>query len=299
MALLVYAGNVMVKNASKLGRSFGVSPMLIGLTIVSLGTSMPEFLVCLLAAVRDSSDIATGNIIGSNIANIGLILGITATIKPVTSNYSLLRVELPLMIVMSVVLYLLSFNLQLGRLEGTFIFIFLPAFIIYTYFTTTSSFELDEAGNRVIPPASEKIKHFILVLLGLSGLLLGADLVVDKSVDLARALGVSELVIGVTAVAVGTSLPELSASLIAVYKSEHELVVGNVIGSNMFNIGILGLVSVIQPVNINSNLIRIEYPLMLILSVMLLPMMKTGTTIRRREGLVLVGIYVIFISLLF
>lgn len=299
MVLLVYAGNVMVSNASRLGRSFGVSPMLIGLTIVSLGTSMPEFLVCLLAAIRDSSDIATGNIIGSNIANIGLILGITATIKPVTSNYSLLRVELPLMIVMSVVLYLLSFNLQLGRLEGTVIFIFLPAFIIYTYFTTTSSFEVDEAGNRVIPPASEKLKHFILVLLGLSGLLLGADLVVDKSVDLARTLGVSELVIGVTAVAVGTSLPELSASLIAVYKSEHELVVGNVIGSNMFNIGILGLVSVIQPVNINSNLIRIEYPAMLILSVLLLPMMKTGTAIRRKEGLVLVGIYVIFISLLF
>lgn len=298
MGLLVLAGEIMVKNASKLGRSFGVSPMLVGLTIVSLGTSMPEFLVCLLAAVRESSDIATGNIVGSNIANIGLILGLTATIRPVASNYSLLRVEVPLMIAMSAILYILSLNLKLGTIEGIFIFLFLPGFVIYTYFSTTATFELDEEGNRLIPPAGVRIKYILLVLLGLAGLLLGADLVVDKAIDIARTFGVSELVIGVTAVAIGTSLPELSASLIAVYKKEHELVVGNVIGSNMFNIGILGLVSAIQPVTINSNLIRLEYPVMLILGLLLLPMMNTGAVIRRGEGLLLLLIYLVFIVLL-
>lgn len=298
MGLLVIGGDIMVKNASKLGRAFGVSPMLIGLTIVSMGTSMPEFLVCLLAAVRDSSDIATGNIVGSNIANIGLILGLTAAIRPIISSYELLKVEVPIMIAMSVVLYLLSFNLQLGRTEGLLIFLFLPAFIIYTYLTTSSTFEVDEEGNEIITPGRIKLKYVLLVFIGLGGLLLGADLVVNKSVELARTLGVSELIIGVTAVAIGTSLPELTASLIAVYKKEHELVVGNVIGSNMFNIGILGLVSVIQPVNINEDLLKLEYPVLLILSIILLPIMKTGAVISRNEGFLLLLIYLTFIIFL-
>ncbi len=298
MGLLVIGGDMMVKNASRLGRAFGVSPILIGLTIVSLGTSMPEFLVCLLAAVRESSDIATGNIVGSNIANIGLILGLTAAIRPIISSYALLKVEVPFMIVMSVVLCLLSFNLQLGRTEGILLFVFLPVFIVYTYLTTTSTFEVDEEGNEIITPGRVKLKYVLLVFIGLGGLLLGADLVVSNSVELARRLGVSELVIGVTAVAIGTSLPELTASLIAVYKREHELVVGNVIGSNMFNIGILGLVSVIRPVNINENLLRLEYPVLLILSIILLPVMRTGSVISRNEGLLLLFIYFAFIVFL-
>lgn len=298
MGLLVIGGDMMVKNASKLGRAFGVSPMLIGLTIVSLGTSMPEFLVCLLAAIRESSDIATGNIVGSNIANIGLILGLTAVIRPIISSYELLKVEVPIMIAMSVVLYLLSFNLQLGRTEGLLIFLFLPAFIIYTYLTTSSTFEIDEEGNEIITPGRIKLKYVLLVFIGLGGLLLGADLVVNKSVELARTLGVSELIIGVTAVAIGTSLPELTASLIAVYKKEHELVVGNIIGSNIFNIGILGLVSVIQPVNINEDLLKLEYPVLLILSIILLPVMRTGAVISRNEGFLLLLIYLTFIIFL-
>lgn len=297
VGIIISTGNIMVKNASALGRSLGVNPILIGLTIVSFGTSIPEFLVCLFAAFQGSSDIATGNIVGSNIANIGLILGFTAAVRPVTSNMSLLRVEVPMMILLTIVLYTLSLNLTLGRIEGLVIFMILPVFVIYSYFSAKSGTK--KMGVEIKPDTkpSEKLKQIILILVGLAGLIIGAKLVVDESIYMARLLGISELIIGITAVAIGTSLPELSASLIAIYKNEHELVVGNVIGSNIFNIGILGLVSLIQPIEINSELLKIEYPVMLLLSLLTLPIMKTGTVITRKEGVILLSIYIIFIYL--
>ncbi len=299
--LLIIAGDTLVKNASKLARSFGINPLIIGLTVVAFGTSMPEFLVCLVAAIQESSDIVTGNIIGSNIANIGLILGIAASFRPLVSERTVLRVEIPVMLAMSVFLYLLSLNLILSRIEGLFLFSLLIGFIIHNYINAQRGLEipLDEEGKQIHPDKKDAIKKIFYIAVGVIGLFLGANLVVDNATIIARSIGVSELVIAITAVAIGTSLPELSASLVAAYRGESAILVGNIIGSNIFNIGILGLVSLIYPVNVNQSLINLEYPYMLILSAATLPMMKTNKTVSRKEGLLFLLIYLSFLLLLF
>lgn len=288
----------MVKRASLLALDLRINPILIGLTIISIGTSAPEFLVCLIAALRESSDIATGNIVGSNIANIGLILGMTALIRPVRSDISLLRIEVPLMIALSVLLFVLSINLMLGRLEGSVIFLFVPLFLIYCYMSDKKYMDINSNGDDAIQ-TTKAVKNLLLLIVGLVMLVIGANLLVESSVEIARDIGISELVIGVTAVAVGTSLPELSASLIALYRREHGLVIGNIIGSNIFNLGILGLVSVIQPVVINRELLNLHYPAMILLSIVMMPFLRSGRMIGRIEGIFLLAVYAGFIYLIF
>lgn len=298
LIVLVIGGDRLVKGSSQLARTLGVNPIIIGLTIVAFGTSSPEFLVCLVAAVKNSSDIAIGNIVGSNISNIGLILGVSAAIRPLSVHSSIARVQTPIMIALTVFLIIICYSGLIGRLEGLVAFMSLPVFVFHTYKkSVTDQNEILEEKNKSF--SDKHLRNIVYILVGLLALIIGARLVVDSSIALARSLGVSELVIGVTAVAVGTSLPELSTSIVGAIKNEHELVLGNVIGSNIFNIGILGFVSFLQPITINPALFILDLPVMLFLSVLILPFMKTGSVLSRKEGALILFIYGVFIFLLF
>lgn len=299
LGLLLFGGELLVRGCSSLARSIGISPIVIGFTVVAFGTSSPEFLVCLTAALKGSSDIAIGNIVGSNISNIGLILGITAVVYPILVNNKIFRVELPVMVLLSFALLGFSYKLELDRLEGLIMFLCLPAFIFFSYKKSRADLLLVKNNNNVANNGKEKIKSIALVALGLAGLIIGANLVVDRSVVFARSIGISELVIGITAVAIGTSLPELSASIIAAIKKEHDLIIGNIIGSNIFNIGILGLVSAIQPVTVNGKMFKIEYPFFMLFTLLAIPFMRSGFRISRVEGLIFLILYMIFVYLLF
>ena len=299
--MLFFGGEGLVKGASRLARILGISPVVIGLTVVAFGTSAPEFVVGLIASLQGSSDIVLGNIIGSNISNIGLILGIGAVISPLLIQMRLIKVEVPIMIVLSLVLYgLAAWSLNLGLLQGIFLFGALIVFTIYSYFGSKEEpGQIEEEFKEFVGSGDSLWKQVVFIVLGLLGLIIGARLVVDSAIFIARVAGVSELVISITAVAIGTSLPELSTTIIAAMRKEHDIIVGNIIGSNIFNIGILGLVSIIHPVTVDSTLLKFEFPVMIFFSILVLPIMMTGKRVGRLEGLLLLALYAAFIFMVF
>ena len=300
LVALFLGGEGLVRGASRLARIFGISPVVIGLTVVAFGTSSPEFLVCMIAAFKGSSDLVIGNIVGSNISNIGLILGVSALLSPLAIHMKLVRVEVPIMIVLSLVLYALASGLRIGPLQGAFLFGSLIAFTIYSYYAARKeSFKVESEFEEFVGPRSGVLKEVGFLILGLIGLIIGARLVVDSAITLAQMFGVSEFIIGITAVAIGTSLPELSTSIVAALRKEHDIIVGNIIGSNIFNIGILGLVSIIQPITVDPALLRFEFPVMIFFTIIVLPLMRTGYRVSKLEGLLLLLFYGAFIFLLF
>jgi len=296
--LLFFGGEGLVKGASRLAKLLGISPVVIGLTVVAFGTSAPEFVVSLIAALKGSSDVVLGNIIGSNISNIGLILGIAALISPIIIQGRLIKVEVPIMIALSFVFYGLAWTLDLEVLQGAILFSVLIVFTVYSYFGAKEEPKLiEEEYEEYLSSDGPLWKHILFIVFGLAGLIIGAQLVVDSAISIARVLGVSELVISITVVAIGTSLPELSTSIVAALKKEHDIIVGNIIGSNIFNIGILGLVSIIHPVSVDKALLNLEFPIMLFFSIIILPMMMTGKKVTRPEGVLLLLLYGVFIYL--
>jgi cation:H+ antiporter len=301
IAFLYSGGEGLVKGSSRLARSFGINPVVIGLTIVAFGTSAPEFVVSIIAVLRDSNDLVIGNIVGSNISNIGLIMAISALISPLVIQMRLLKIEVPIMIILSIILYLLAFNLTIGLFEGLLIFLILSTFLIYSSINALreSTIVASEYQEFFLRPNNSFLKNSLFILLGLAALIIGARFVVNSSIFVAREAGISELVIGITAVAVGTSLPELSTSIVAAYRKEHEIVVGNIIGSNIFNIGILGFVSIVHPINVNSSLLRYELPVMILFALSAIPVMKTGFKVSRLEGIFLLLFYSLFVIFLF
>ena len=296
--LLFFGGEGLVKGASRLARLLGISPVVIGLTVVAFGTSAPEFVVGLIAALQGASDVVLGNIIGSNISNIGLILGIAALISPLIIQGRLIKAEVPIMIVLSFLFYGIAWTLELEILQGAILFGSLIAFAIYSYFGAKKEPKLiEEEYEEYLGTNGPVWKQILFIVLGLAGLIIGARLVVDSAIFIARVIGVSELVISITVVAIGTSLPELSTTIVAAMKKEHDIIVGNIIGSNIFNIGILGLISIIHPVKVDSTLLRFELPVMLFFSILILPIMMTGKRVGRMEGVLLLLLYGIFIYL--
>ncbi len=297
---LYFGGEGLVLGSSRIARRLRINPIVIGLTIVALGTSSPEFVVSLIAAFKGSSDLAIGNIIGSNISNIGLILGISALIYPIKVQIRVIKAEVPIMIVLSIILYFTAFNLTIGFYEGIILVGSLLAFVIYSYFgALKESSTAEREFKEFLGTNQSGIKNFLFIILGIIGLIIGAHLVVNAAILTANELGISELVIGITAVAVGTSLPELSTSIVAAVRKEPDILVGNIIGSNIFNIGILGLVAIIHPVDVDPNLLRFELPVMLFFTLAALPIMKTGFRVSRVEGIFLLAFYLLFIVLLF
>jgi len=300
LAALFFGGEWLVKGASRIARNLRINPIVIGLTVVAFGTSAPEFIVCLIAALEGSSDIVLGNIIGSNISNIGLILGISALISPLIIHMKLIRFEVPVMIILGLLLYVLAMSLEIGRIGGVVLFVSLLAFTCYSYFSAfREPPEVEEEYKEALPGNNGTPKQLGLIVLGIVALVIGANLVVDSAIVLAKMAGVSELIISITAVAIGTSLPELSTSIVAALKKEHDIIIGNIIGSNIFNLGILGLVSVIRPISVNEGILRFELPAMIVFSLIILPVMRTGHRISRVEGSFLLVLYAVFIAMIF
>ena len=249
--LLVYGANWLVSGASAIAHKFGISPMVIGLTVVAFGTSMPEFAVNVFSAVRGSTEIAIGNIVGSNIANILLILGISSLIYPLTVKRDTAKKEIPAAFAIMVLLFIFASDGAVALLDGLVLLIFFVAFLWYTY-------RLAQAGEGAVSgeeARSQTFKRsFAQLAAGLGMLVLGGMATVHGAVDIATILGVSERVIGLTIVAIGTSLPELFTSAVAAYRKQADIAIGNVVGSNIFNVlWILGATSLIKPLPFSSQ----------------------------------------------
>lgn len=296
---LFFGGNWLVRGASNLAMSFGVSVLVIALTFVAVGTSMPELLVSIQAALADKSDLAIGNVIGSNIANIGLILGATGLIAPLSVKAILLRREIPIMIFFSIGAAALTLDGAIDRLDGTVLLLGFVAFNVMLYRLAKN--EQDERDRLLAdlgeaPRAVQKRgREFLWLLLGILTLLFGSRMMVEGAVNLARLMGVSELIIAITLVAFGTSLPELAASLSAAWRGETDLAIGNVVGSNVANLLlILGLTAFVRPITVRSAEAQLEFLVMIAFAVLLIPFLR-HQRLGRRAAAVFLGAYIAFI----
>lgn len=305
LAGLYFGAEWLVRGATRFARAFYIKPVVIGLTIVAFGTSTPELVTSVIAAIRHSSDIAMGNVIGSNIANIGLILGLSALVRPLKVDMKLLYREMPIMVGISLFLYFLCCDGTLSRLEGG---ILLAGISFYTFYVYRVALKESGAIEREYLEFEEHLekgrntlsRDIFLIFLGLAGLVAGAHLLVHSATYIARVFGISELVIGLTVIAVGTSLPELATSMIAAIRKESDISVGNVIGSNIFNIlAVLGVAAIIRPLSINSASLRVDMPVMLFFSIFLIPMITWKFVITRIQGVFLLIGYAIYILWLF
>ncbi len=281
-----------------MAKLLGISPLIIGLTVIGFGTSAPELVVSMSAAIKKVDDIALGNIIGSNIANIGLVLGLSALISPLKVKPDILKRELPIMILVSAVMYLMSLDLQISFIEGAILFAGIILFNGLSYYFT----KRESGANKVRSPESigTRKRQILLITVGLVGIIGGAQLMVRSAIFIAKEFGISELVIGLTLVALGTSLPELAVSSVAAYRKEPEISIGDVIGSNIFNIlMVIGVVAMISPLKVSSEILRFEFPVLLIFGIALVPLMRTGWVISRIEGAILIAGYLSFVIYLF
>lgn len=303
LVLLVAGAEVLVRGAAKLAAQFGIPPLIIGLTVVAFGTSAPETAVSVQSAFNGSGDLAIGNVIGSNIANVLLILGMTALIAPLIVSRQLIRLDVPIMIGASLLTFGLAWDGSLSRLDGALLF---AGVLTYTGFLIYSArkdkgndddefakeFGLDEA-----PKPYAWVINLGLIIAGLVLLVAGSNFLVEGAVTLARALGISELVIGLTVVAVGTSLPELATSILAAIKGERDIAVGNIVGSNIFNLlCVLGLASLVSPaaISVSPNALAFDFPVMIAVAVACLPIFFAGYRINRWEGLLFLAYYVAY-----
>jgi cation:H+ antiporter len=293
LAALAVGAQLLVRGASKLALSLGISPLVVGLTVVAFGTSAPETAVSVGSAFSGQADIAVGNVVGSNIFNVLFVLGVAALIAPLVVHSQLIRQEVPIMIGASVLLLVLAQNGHIGRVEAGLLLALLGA---YTVFLVVQSRRQTAAAAGEAPAAEPQTgwdRHWAaqlaLIAGGLALLVLGAGWLVDAAIAAARALGVSELVIGLTIVAAGTSLPEVAASLAATFKGERDIAVGNVVGSNTFNIlGCLGLAGLVAPqgLPVAPAVLNFDGWVMLAVAVATLPAFLTGRCVARWEGLV-------------
>ncbi len=297
LVLLTIGAEWVVRGTSQLARRFGISPLVVGLTVVAYGTSAPEIFASVVAAVSGHAEMTVGNVIGSNIANIGLILGATAILTPLLLAPTVVRRELPFMLAMTFLLGALAIRLEVGRAAGI---IFIGLLVAFSYFSIRWARKDAYVPDEGDAPPGPLGKNVIISVVGLAGLLGGAQLLVMGAVTIARGLGLSEFIIGVTLVAVGTSLPELATAFIAALKNEADLVVGTIIGSNVFNIlGAIGVSAVVKPIPIDPALLRFEFPALVVFTIAMTIFLYAGSKLQRWEGGVLVAGYVGFIFLLF
>jgi len=307
LLILYYGAEWLIRGASGIALEYGIRPVVVGLTIVALGTSMPEFLVNFIAALGGEHHLALGNIIGSNISNIALILGASAIVLPVAVAPQILRKEYPMMLGAMVVFYVISLDGTISRTDGIFLVSCLAGFIGYLLYdaqnnATAQSMidEMDVDDDDDIDPSSPTdttLMKTAFLVGGTVGLALGAHFMVDSAVDIARSLGISQIVIGLTIVAIGTSLPELAASMVGAIKSEADLSVGNILGSNLLNVlFVVGTVSIMSPLDVEPSTLTIHFPVMLGICVMLLPIAWTRFEITRLEGSVLLATFLSYMT---
>jgi cation:H+ antiporter len=291
LALLVGGGELLVRGAAALASTARISPLVIGLTVVAFGTSAPELAVSVRAAVAGSADLAIGNVVGSNIFNVLFILGISALVVPLVVSSQLIRWDVPVMIAVSLLVLGVGWDGSIDRREGFFLFV---GIVAYTWWCVRQSrresrevqAEFAQEWPRTLRPRAI-VADLLLIAAGLCLLAFGSRLLIDGSVQIAQSLGVTELVIGLTIVAAGTSLPELVTSIVAAVRGERDIAVGNVVGSNIFNIlCVLGVSSIIAPsgVTVSSAVLAFDLPVMIAVAVACLPIFFTGHLISRWEG---------------
>ncbi len=336
-ALLYYGAGWLVKGSANLARSLGVTPIVIGLTVVAFGTSAPELVVSVISSLSGKSMIAVGNVVGSNICNIGLGLGAAAFIMPLTTERSVVRRDIPLMLAISAYLLIISADSHISRLEGATLFIGVILYTIFNYRVSVRNSRMTAAGDRgnagesdaPIPQApagagsggaetgpkhareflsevtaeieeiglvESRATQIVLIIAGIAGVVIGAEILIDSAVVIMKAFGVSEKFIGLTVVAIGTSLPEFATSVVAALRKEMDISIGNLVGSNVFNIlCVIGAASLVRPITIpggffESGLIY-DYLVMMVISALPLIFMLKDCTIRRSGGAVLLCCY--------
>jgi cation:H+ antiporter len=307
LVLLVAGAEALVRGASKLAAAVGISPLVIGLTVVAFGTSAPEMAVSTMSGLTGQANIALGNIVGSNIFNILLILGLSALVAPLVVSQRLVKLDVPLMIAASLAVYLFALNGVVSRPEGIVLF---AGIIAYTVFLIRASRRETKAVKEEYAqeygekePLSLKLlsKDFVMILLGLGLLMLGSKWLVNGAVLIAARLGVSDLVIGLTIVAAGTSMPELATSVVASLRGERDIAVGNVVGSCLFNLlAVMGLAGMVSRggIAVSPSALHVDLPVMILASVSCLPIFFTGSRISRREGLLFLCGYIAYTAYL-
>lgn len=303
-ALLYVGGELLVGHSIRLARSLGLSPMVIGLTVVSLGTSAPELAASLAAVYGGSPDIALGNVVGSNIANIGLIMGSAALIRPLGTTGRFIRREVPYLFGMSALLCAFVYEGTVGQVEGLLLLGFLGVFLVYLLrFGESESAEIetefaDEYEEHGVPAPAWK--GVLGAAAGIGLLVLGAEAFVEGAVGLARNFGISERIIGLTVVAFGTSLPELASSIVAAVRRQADIVVGNVIGSNIFNIvTVLGTTALLKPFSVEHEGLVMDLGVMMGMVVLAWVFLTTRLEVNRQEGGLLLVAYLVYVGVLF
>jgi cation:H+ antiporter len=307
LAMLYWGAERVVEEASRIAQALGISALVIGLTVVSLGTSAPELVVGAIASLRQQGELVVGNVVGSNVANLAVILGLTALIAPVKVDVRLVRREIPLMIGLSMTMLLLAVDSVYSRAEGLLLLIGLLGFLGYMAVGARRSRPESAAAPAAPAPVLEgdaevqRLRSVGLLLGGLAALLLGARLLVGSASYFAAALGVSEVVIGIVVVAIGTSLPELATSVVAAVRREVGLAIGNAVGSNIFNIlAVLGVAAVLRPIVVPPDLLLFELPAMVLIALLVLALALVGNRLRlgRWEGALLLASYGVFAAML-
>ena len=301
LIVLVISSDWLIQSSVKLSFLYKLTPLFIGLVVIAFGTSAPEAGVGIVAAIKNHKQIALGNILGSNIANIGLILGLCALVFPLkVRNKDIFKREMPIMIFSVFLLYILSLDLVISRLDGTIFIICFLIFCFISYRGAQKYFDSAEIEGfrfrKLLANVNSRFLTFGCILLSLAGVIFGANLMVKGGVSLAEILGISPWIIGIFVFAVGTSLPELVASLTASVRKVPSISVGNIVGSNIFNIlFVLGIVSLIRPISLDSSILKFEFPVLIGFSFLLFTVMKTQYKITRWEGLVMFLGYITFI----
>ncbi len=294
--VLVLGGEFLVKSSTHLALRMRISPLVVGLTIVAFGTSSPELLVSINAALSGSPDLTMGNVIGSNICNLALVLGVSAIIRPIRVNSDSIKIDWPMTMGSSVLLYLLVREGLLKSFEGV---LFIGLLMGYTFFVIRKSRKENHIASLELPKEQIKthstkhlVKDLVLISVGCVGLFYGSDWFVEGAKGLALNLGVSERVIGITVLALGTSLPELVTASIASFRNQTDLALGNLMGSNIFNIlSILGITSIIKEIEVSDVILRTDMVWMLGITLLILPMMVHKREVGRYEGVALLLIY--------
>ena len=288
LLILMGGAESLVRGSSALALRLGVTPLVVGLTVMAFGTSSPELAVSIESALKGSSSIALGNVIGSNVANIGLILGVTAMIRPMHVQPSLLREQIPLMIVMSFIIWFMATDGRIGFFDGCILTLALLGFLYHSYRISKD----EDENDADLPEDAMTLKDktwfcILLIVVGLGGLIGGGMLFVNSAVEIARLFDVDEAIIGLTIVAIGTSMPELATSVVAAIRHHSDIAIGNIVGSNIFNLlAILGIASLISPLS-GAGINHSDYLVMIAFAVILLPMAWSGRTLSRPEGTVL------------
>ena len=298
VGVLYFGAEWLVRGSARLAASLGMSPIVVGLTVVSMGTSAPELVISVVASLGGSHDLAVGNVMGSNLANVGLVLGISAILRPLKVSARVVTREVPVMILITALLLPVIWSGRIVRFEGFLLVGMLVAYLAFVLRTakTEDTEALDEykdyTKGTVGPYSWRAARDAGLIMMGIAALLLGAFVIQDTALALAEAMGISELVIGVTLVSIGTSLPELATCAVAAFRREADIAVGNILGSNVFNIaGVLGITSIISPLEVSPEVLRSEFPAVVAITVLMMPIVREDLPIRRREGVLLLSAY--------